>query len=72
MAEFTHRQYDALEYALLHGRRVAVLRRGTELVVLPQRLATVHGKEILVALHPTTGDRIQLPLDELDGFEVLP
>lgn len=72
MAQFTHEQYDALEFALLHGRRVAIVRRGTELVVLPRRLATVHGREILLAVHPTTGDTIQVHLDEVDEFEVLP
>ena len=39
MAQLTVAQYDALEGAIRDGRRVAVWRRGTEYVVIPERLA---------------------------------
>ena len=71
MAELTTSQYDALERAITDGRRVAVYRRGTEYVVVPQRLRTDRGREALESVHPTTGDRITLYLDEVDSIEVV-
>lgn len=71
MAQFTHEQYDALERALHEGRRIAFMRRGSELVVIARRLRTTFGREVLEAVHPTTGDLIELFLDEVDDFEVL-
>lgn len=71
MAQFTHSQYDDLERALAQGIRVALIRRGTELVVMPRRLRTSFGREVLDAVHPTTGDLVEVFLDEVDSFEVL-
>lgn len=71
MAQFNHDQYDALERALIDGRRIAVYRRGTEYVVIPTRLRITGGREALEARHPTTGDRITLWLDEVDAIEVV-
>ena len=71
MAELNHKQYDALERAVADGRRIAVYRRGTEYVVVPRRLRIQGGREALEAVHPTTGDRITLWLDEVDSIEVV-
>ena len=71
MAELNHKQYDALERAVADGRRIAVYRRGTEYVVVPKRLRIQGGREALEAVHPTTGDRITLWLDEVDSIEVV-
>ena len=71
MAQFNHEQYDALERAVIEGRRIAVFRRGTEYVVVPKRLRITGGREALEAVHPTTGDRITLWLDEVDAIEVV-
>lgn len=71
MAQLTHQQYDALERAITTGERIAVYRRGTEYVVIPMRLRMIRGREAVDATHPTTGDRITLYLDEIDGFEVV-
>ena len=38
MKQLTHRQYDALEGAITHGRRISVFRRGGEYVVSPKRV----------------------------------
>ena len=46
-------------------------RRGAELVVMPRRLRTSFGREVLDAVHPTTGDLMEFHLDEVDDFEVL-
>ena len=71
MAQLTHQQYDVLERAIATGERISVYRRGTEYVVIPMRLRMIRGREAVDATHPTTGDRITLYLDEIDGFEVV-
>ncbi len=71
MKHFNHRHYDALEGAIVHGRRLALRRRGTEFVVVPTRLRTEGSREVLDATHPTTGEEITLFLDELEGLEVV-
>lgn len=71
-SRLTHAQYDALERAITDGRRIVVTRRGSEFVVIPLRLRTVTGREVLDARHPTTGDHLTLVLDELDVVEAIP
>lgn len=72
MAQLTHDQYDALERAIADRRRIAVSRRGTEFVVVPDRLRVVQGREVIDATHPTTGDGLTLYLDELDTVDAVP
>jgi hypothetical protein len=66
-----HQQYDLLERAIINGKRIAAYRRGTEYVVVPTRLRVISGREAVDAMHPTTGDKITLYLDEMDSFEVV-
>jgi hypothetical protein len=65
----THAQYEVLERAIAKGLRIAIARRGTEFVVVPERLRLVTGREVLDARHPSTGDQLTLFLDELDTVE---
>lgn len=71
MAQLSHKQYDALERAIAEGKRVAVWRRGTEYLVIPERLRLTGGRESIEARNPTTGDRMVLHLDEVDAIEVV-
>jgi len=72
MATLNTQQYDALERAIIDGRRIAVYRPGNrEVVVVPKRLRLRSGREMIEANHPTTGDRLELYIDEIDGFEVV-
>jgi hypothetical protein len=64
-------QYDALERAIADRRRLAVWRRGTEFMIVVDRLRVTGGREALEAHHPTTGDKLTLFIDELDGIEVV-
>jgi hypothetical protein len=64
----TVRQYDLLESAILTRRRLAVVRRGREYLVVPERLTIVGGRERIDAQHPTTGDVLRLFVDELDSL----
>ena len=71
MKQLTHRQYDALEGAITHGRRISVFRRGTEYVVFPKRLWQEGSREAMDSIHPTTGEEMTLYLDEMDRIEVV-
>jgi hypothetical protein len=70
MAELTHEQYDMLERAIADGRRIAIYRRGTEYMVVPIRMR-LSAREAVEAMHPTTGERLTLYIDEIEGFEVV-
>ena len=71
MAQLTTKQYDALERAIAEGARIAVMRRGTEYIVVPERLRIGGGGEAIEARNPTTGDRLVIRLDEIDSVEVV-
>ncbi|MDQ2931656.1 MAG: hypothetical protein M3Y05_12695 [Gemmatimonadota bacterium] len=71
MAELTTTQYDQLERAVIDKKRIAIYRRGTEYIVIPNRLHLVSGRERIEAVHPTTGDRIIIYLDEIDSLHVI-
>jgi hypothetical protein len=64
-------QYDALERAIADRRRLSVWRRGSEFVIVVDRLRVTGGREALEAHHPTTGDKLTLYIDELEGIEVV-
>ena len=72
MAHLTPREYDRLERAVQDGRRVALVRQGRELVVVPLRLYMRGGREVIEARHPTTGDLLTAVIEDLDGLEVVP
>ena len=71
MAQLSPAQYDALERAVVERQRIAVMRRGTEYVVIPTSIGIRSGKETIEAFHPTTGDRLTLVIDELEEIEVV-
>lgn len=62
---------DQLERAVRDGRRVALMRRGTEFVVIAVRLTTNGGREALVGRLPMTGEELTFMLDELEAFHVV-
>lgn len=72
MGQLSVAQYDALERAIVARRRVMVMRRGTEFLVIPERLTLIGGREAVLARHPSTGAALTLFLDETDALEVLP
>ena len=72
MRQLNHRQYDALESAITHGKRISIRRRGTEYVGMPKKLWTEGQREAVSILHPTTGDEITVYLDEIDRLDVVP
>ncbi|HXF96954.1 MAG TPA: hypothetical protein VNI61_12720 [Gemmatimonadales bacterium] len=63
---------DALEQAVRERRRVVLRRRGTEYVVLAERLDTVARDEVLEGRLPMTGELLRFRLGDLEAFSVLP
>lgn len=72
MAHLTPGEYDRLERAVIEGRRIALVRQGRELVVVPLRLFMREGREAIEARHPTTGDVIIRVIEDLDAVEIVP
>jgi hypothetical protein len=64
-------QYDLLERAIVDGARLMIMRRGTEYLVIPERLRVEQGREVIVARHPSTGHKLELIIDEIDQFEAV-
>jgi hypothetical protein len=62
---------DQLERAVRDGRRVAVVRRGTEYIVIATRLTTEGTREAFLGRLPMTGEELTFVLDELEAFQVL-
>lgn len=71
MAQLTYSQYDRIERAVVRGDRIAVYRRGTEYIVVPLALRVRNGREVIEARNPTTGDDLNLYIDEIESIEVV-
>ncbi len=63
---------DALERAVRERRRVALRRRGTEYVVVADRLITSGRDDMLAGRLPMTGELLTFRLRDLESFAVLP
>jgi hypothetical protein len=68
---WTPQRMEQLERATRLGRRVVLMRRGTEYVVVARRLLTTGGQETLIGYLPMTGEELRFDLDELDEFQVV-
>jgi len=62
---------DQLEHAARNGRRVALMRRGTEFIVVALRVTTHDRREVLVGRLPMTGEELTFILDDIDAMQVL-
>src|SRR2546426_2991336 len=63
---------DALERAVRERRRVALRRRGTEYVVVAERLETSGRDDVLAGRLPMTREPLTFPVRRLGSFAVLP
>jgi hypothetical protein len=72
MAQLSTKQYDDLERAVRDGKRVSVMRRDTEYIIVPQAVRVRSGKEAIEARNPTTGDSRVIFIDDIESFVVLP
>jgi hypothetical protein len=50
---------------------VALSRRGTEYVVVAQRVTSLEQHEVLVGWLPMTGEEFTFRLDEIESFQVI-
>ena len=62
---------DQLERAALEGRRVAIVRRGNEYVVVARRVNVRGKRETFIGILPMTGEEIAFDLAEVDDFQVV-
>jgi hypothetical protein len=62
---------DQLENAARRGLRVALSRRGSEYVVVAQRVTTVGRDDILVGWLPMTGEELTFRLEDIESFQVI-
>lgn len=69
--QLTTRQYNQLERAIAKRQRLAIFRRGSEFVVVPERIVLRGGREVIETIQPSTGDTMVLYLDEIEAFEVV-
>lgn len=70
--DLTPAALDALERAVRDRRRIALRRRGTEYVVVAERLETAERDETLEGRLPMTGELLSFRLRDLETFTVLP
>ncbi len=68
---WTPQRMDQLERAARDGRRVMLLRRGTEYIVIARRMTTAGRHDALVGHLPITGEELVFPLHELEDFQVI-
>lgn len=71
MVRWTPERLDQLESAIRHGRRVEMVRRGNEYVVIATRMTSVNNRDAFVGRLPMTGDEMVFVLDEVDSFTIL-
>lgn len=62
---------DALERAVREHLRVALRRRGTEYVVVAERLDSSGPDDVLSCRLPMTGELLKFRLRDLESFAVL-
>ena len=68
---WTTDRMDQLERAARDGLRVALRRRGTEYVVVAQRVTSINQHDALIGWLPMTGVELTFRLDEVESFQVI-
>jgi uncharacterized protein with PhoU and TrkA domain len=68
---WTAERMDQLENAARKGLRVALLRRGTEYIVVAVRVTSVGRHEALIGRLPMTGEELTFHLEDIDSFQVI-
>jgi hypothetical protein len=67
----TPAEYDLLERAILQGERVALRVRGAELVIVPLAVRSFGGRERVETRQPTTGEPMQVIVDDIESLELV-
>lgn len=64
-------RYDQLESAARRSKRVVLVRRGTEYIVIAVAVRSEGSMESLIGRLPMTGEELTFVLDDLESFQVL-
>ena len=64
-------RYDQLESAARSSKRVVLVRRGTEYIVIAVAVRSEGSMESLIGRLPMTGEELTFVLDDLESFQVL-
>ncbi len=68
---WTTDRMDQLENAARRGLRVALMRRGTEYIVVALRVTSVDQHDALLGRLPMTGEELTFLLDEIESLQVI-
>ena len=68
---WTAERMDQLESAARRGQRVALMRRGTEYIVVAVRVTSAGRGDALIGYLPMTGEELTFRLDEIDNMQVI-
>ncbi len=71
MIRWSPERLDQLERAIRDGRRVAIMRRGTEYIVIPTRITHRDNQDAFFGRLPMTGEELLFTLTEVEAFQVL-
>lgn len=71
MVRWSPERLDQLERAIRDGRRVAIMRRGSEYIVVPTRLTSRDNRDAFIGRLPMTGEELLFVLVEVEEFQVL-
>jgi len=71
MMRWSPERLDQIERAIRDGRRVAIMRRGTEYIVIPTRMTHHDNHDAFVGRLPMTGEELVFVLTEVEAFQVL-
>ena len=67
----TAAQYDKLERAIVDRSRVALRINGAEMVVIPEKIQSKNGRELLLTQNPSSGLPLLLAIDDIERVEVV-
>ena len=67
----TAAQYDALERAIVDRCRVAIRVNGAEMVVIPEAIRILGGRELIVTQNPSSGLPLLLKIEDVERLEVV-
>jgi uncharacterized protein with PhoU and TrkA domain len=71
LIRWTAERMDQLENAARKGLRVALVRRGTEYIVVAVRVTSVGRHEAFIGRLPMTGEELTFRLEDIDSFQVI-
>jgi hypothetical protein len=69
--DVTAAQYDALERAIVDRSRVSIRVKGAEMVVIPEAIRMLGGRELILTQNPSSGLPLLLKIEDVERLEVV-